>query len=84
MPLNSFHLSVIRYEGDLKMMCIINDWCEFNKDRSIKILRIKVSNLILIDQFWKKAKEVQTIMEPLVKFFKLVDQDKKPTLSIIL
>ena len=65
-------------------MCIINDWCEFNKDQSIKILSDNVSNLILIDRFWKKAKEVQTIMEPWVKFFKLVDQDKKPTLSIIL
>ncbi|KAL6345486.1 hypothetical protein AAG906_017207 [Vitis piasezkii] len=30
-----------------------------------------------------KVGEVQTIMEPLVKVLKLVDQDKKPTLSII-
>ena len=32
------------------------------------------------DQFWK---EVQTIMEPLVKVLKLVDQDKKLILLII-
>ena len=43
----------------------------------------KVSNLILTDRFWKKAGEVQTIMEPLVKVLKLVDQDKKLILSII-
>ena len=75
--------SLIRYEGDLKMMSTTNEWCEFNKDRSKNSLRDKVSNLILTDRFWKKAKEVQTIMEPLVKVLKLVDQDKKPTLSII-
>ena len=73
----------ICYEGDLKMMCTTNEWREFNKDWSRKSLRDKVSNLILTDRFWKKAKEVQIIMEPLVKVLKLVDQDKKPTLSII-
>ena len=75
--------SLIRYEGDLKMMCITNEWREFNKDRSRKSLRDKVSNLILTDRFWKKTKEVQIIMEPLVKVLKLVDQDKKLTMSII-
>ncbi|RVW44125.1 hypothetical protein CK203_108461 [Vitis vinifera] len=74
--------SLIRYEADLKRMCTTNEWHEFNKDRSRKGLRDKVSNLILTDRFWKKAGEVQTIMEPLVKVLKLVDQDK-PTLSII-
>ena len=64
-------------------MCTTNEWREFNKDWSRKSLRDKVSNLILTDRFWKKAKEVQIIMEPLVKVLKLVDQDKKPTLSII-
>ena len=75
--------SLIRYEADLKRMCTTNEWREFNKDRSRKNVRDKVSNLILTDRFWKKAEEVQTIMEPLVKVLKLVDQDKKPTLSII-
>ncbi|RVW91561.1 hypothetical protein CK203_046150 [Vitis vinifera] len=75
--------SLIRYEADLKRMCTTNEWREFNKDRSRKSVRDKVSNLILTDRFWKKAGEVQTIMEPLVKVLKLVDQDKKPTLSII-
>ena len=64
-------------------MCTTIEYREFNKDRSRKRLRDKVSNLILTDRFWKKAKEVQVIMEPLVKVLKLVDQDKKPTLSII-
>ena len=67
----------------MKRMCTTNEWREFNKDRSRKSVRDKVSNLILTDRFWKKAREVQTIMEPLVKVLKLVDQDKKPTLSII-
>ena len=74
---------LICYEGDLKMMCTTNEWREFNKDQSRKSLRNKVSNLILTNRFWKKAKEVQIIMEHLVKVLKLVDQDKKPTLSII-
>ena len=64
-------------------MCTTNEWREFNKDRSRKSLRDKVSNLILTDRFWKNSKEVQIIMEPLVKVLKFVDQDKKPTLSII-
>ena len=46
---------LIRYEGNLKMMCTTNEWHEFNKDHSRKSLRDKVSNLILIDRFWKKA-----------------------------
>ena len=65
------------------MMCITNEWREFNKDRRRRSLRDKVSNLILTDRFWNKAKEVQIIMEPLVEVLKLVNQDKKPTLSII-
>ena len=69
--------SLIRYEADLKRTCTTNEWREFNKDRSRKSLRDKVSNLIL------KVEEIETIMEPLVKVLKLVDQDKKPTLSII-
>ena len=63
-------------------MCTTNEWLEFNKDRS-RSLRDKVSNLILTNRFWKKAKEVQIIMEPLMKVLKLADQHKKPTLSII-
>ena len=64
-------------------MCTTNKWHEFNKDRNRKGLRDKVSNLILTDRFLKKIGEVQTIMEPLVKVLKLVDQDKKSTVSII-
>ena len=67
--------SLIRYETSLKRMCTKNEWREFNKDWSIKSLRDKVSNLILTDRFWKKTREVQTIMEPLVKVLKLVNQD---------
>ena len=40
---------LIRFEGDLKMMCTTNEWREFKKDQSIKSLRDKVSNLILTD-----------------------------------
>ena len=64
-------------------MCTTNEWRKFNKDRSRKSVRDKVFNLILTDRFWKKAGEVQIIMEPLIRVLKLVDQDKKPTLSII-
>ena len=31
--------SLIRYEGNLKIMCTTNEWHEFNKDRSRKSLR---------------------------------------------
>ena len=46
-------------------------------------MRDKVSNLILTDRFWKKAREVQNILDPLVRVLKIMDKDKKPTLSII-
>ena len=65
------------------MMCTINEWREFNRERKRRSVRDKVSDLILIDQFWKKVREIQTIMEPLVKVLNLFDQDKKPALSII-
>ena len=57
-------------------MCTTKEWREFNKDRSRRSLRDKVSNLVLIDRFWKKEEKVQTIMDPFVKVLKLVDQDK--------
>jgi len=75
--------SLIRYEQDLKRMCTTTEWREFNKERSRRSVRDKVANLILTDRFWKKAREVQNIMDPLVRVLKIVDQDKKPTLSII-
>ena len=43
--------SLIRYGADLKRMCTTNEWREFNKDRSRKSVRDKVSNLILTDRF---------------------------------
>ena len=64
-------------------MCTTNEWHEFNKDRNRRSLRDKVSNLILTNRFWKKAREVQTIVKPLIKVLKLVDQDKKPKLLSI-
>ena len=67
--------SLIYYEVDLKRMYTTNEWHEFNKDRSRRSLRDKESNLILTNQFWKKAREVQIIMEPLIKVLKLVNQD---------
>ena len=75
--------SLIRYEANLKRMCTTNEWREFNKDRSRRSLRDKESNLILTDWFWNNVGKVQTIMKPLIKVLKLVDQDKKPKLSII-
>ena len=47
--------SLIRYEGDLKMMCTTNEWREFNKYWSIKSLRDKVSNLISTDRFLEEG-----------------------------
>ena len=75
--------SLIRYEQDLKRMCTTTEWHEFNKERSRRSMRDKVSNLILIDRFWKKAREVQNIMDPLVRVLKIVDQDKKTTIYYI-
>ena len=74
--------SLIRYEQNLKRMYTTTEWREFNKERIRKSVR-EVSNFILTDRFWKKAREVQNIMNPLVRVLKIVDQDKKPTLSII-
>ena len=75
--------SLVRYEQDLKRMCATTKWREFNKEKSRRSVRDKFSNLILIDRFWKNAREVQNIMDSLIRVLKIVDQDKKPTLSII-
>ena len=64
-------------------MCTIDEWREYNSERSRRSVAAKVSDLILTDQFWKRAAEVHKIMEPLVLILKVVDQDKKPTLSVI-
>jgi len=74
---------LLRYEQNLKRMCTTTEWREFNKKRGRRRVRDKVSNLILTDRFWKKAREDQNIMDPFVRDLKIVDQDKKPTLSII-
>ena len=42
--------SLIRYEQDLKRMCIITEWREFNMESS-RSVRDKISNLILTDRF---------------------------------
>ena len=63
-------------------MCKTSEWREFNKDRS-RSVRDKISNLILTDRFWKKAREVQKIIDSLFRVLKIVNQDKKPILSII-
>ena len=75
--------SLIRYEQDLKRMCTTIEWRKFNKESSRRSVRNKIFNLVLTDRFWKKAREVQNIMKPLVRVLKIVDQNKKPTLSII-
>ena len=46
--------SLLRYEADLKRMFTTNEWREFNKDRSRKSLRDKVSNLILLIDFGRR------------------------------
>ena len=40
------------------------------------------SYTVLTDRFWKKARGLKHY-EPLARVLKIVDQDKKPTLSII-
>ena len=43
--------SLIRYEQYLKRMCTTTEWRKFNKERSRRNVRDKVSNLILTDRF---------------------------------
>ena len=38
--------SLIRCEQDLKRMCTTTEWHEFNKERSKRNMRDKISNLI--------------------------------------
>ena len=64
--------SLIRYQADLKRMCADDQWREFNRERSRRNTADKVSDLILTTRFWKKAAELQAVMEPLVKVLKLV------------
>ena len=75
--------SLIRYQTELKKMCTSSEWGEFNREKSRRSTSAAVSDLILTDRFWRNAILVQSIMEPLVRVLKIVDQDKKPTMSIV-
>ena len=75
--------SLMCHQANLKQMCTSSQWSDFNREKNRRSIASKVSDIILTDRFWKKATYVQSIMEPLVKVLKIVDQDKKPTMAII-
>ena len=75
--------SLVRHSIELKRMCTTHEWVEFNNTSRRRDEAVRVSELILADSFWKKVREVCAVLEPLVRVLKIVDQDKKPTLSVI-
>ncbi|XP_075492382.1 uncharacterized protein LOC142530433 [Primulina tabacum] len=75
--------SLVRYCQDLKRLCTSVEWREYNNTSKRRKDVEKITAIILDTKFWKAARDICTAMEPLVKVLKLVDQDNKPTLSII-
>ncbi|XP_073309172.1 uncharacterized protein [Primulina huaijiensis] len=75
--------SLVRHTSDLKRLCTSAEWEEINNTSRRRKIAEKTVNIIMDARFWKRARDVCAAMEPLVKVLKLVDQDKKPTMSII-
>ncbi|XP_073063748.1 uncharacterized protein [Primulina eburnea] len=75
--------SLVRHTSDLKRLCTSAEWEEINNTSRRRKIAEKIVNIIMDARFWKRARDVCATMEPLVKVLKLVDQDKKPTMSII-
>ncbi|XP_075500071.1 uncharacterized protein LOC142538644 [Primulina tabacum] len=75
--------SLVRYCQDLKRLCTSVEWREYNNTSKRRKIVEKITAIILDTKFWKSDRDICTAMEPPVKVFKLVDQDNKPTLSII-
>ncbi|XP_075493557.1 uncharacterized protein LOC142531344 [Primulina tabacum] len=74
---------LVRHASDLKRMCNSTEWEEINNTSRRRKEAEKIIGIIMETRFWKRARDICTAMEPLVKVLKLVDQDKKPTMSII-
>ncbi|XP_073038171.1 uncharacterized protein [Primulina eburnea] len=75
--------SLVRHTSDLKRLYTSAEWEEINNTSRRRKIAQKTVNIIMDARFWKRARDVCAAMEPLVKVLKLVDQDKKPTMSII-
>ncbi|EYU33257.1 hypothetical protein MIMGU_mgv11b023271mg [Erythranthe guttata] len=66
--------SLVRHSMELKRMCTNPEKRQSEAEN--------ISSIILNNKFWSRAPEVCSLMEPLGKVLKLVDQDKKATLPI--
>ena len=75
--------SLLRHQSGLKQLCTCDKWNAYNNNKKRRKEALEVSEIILTERFWNKAREVCAVMEPLVRILKVVDQDKKPTLCII-
>ncbi|KAK4385538.1 hypothetical protein Sango_2677800 [Sesamum angolense] len=75
--------SLIRHQMELRQLCTCDEWRTFNNTARRRNEASQVSEIVLTERFWKKARECCAVMEPLVRVLKAVDQDKKPTLCII-
>ena len=64
-------------------MCTTTECREFNKEMSRNV-RDMVANFILTDWFWKKAREVQNIMDPLIRVLKIMDMITTHMIIIVL
>ncbi|KAK4408106.1 hypothetical protein Sango_0391600 [Sesamum angolense] len=73
---------LFRSDG-IKTMCTCDEWRTFNNTARRRNEASQVSEIVLTERFWKKARECCAVMEPSVRVLKAVDQDKKPTLCII-
>ncbi|XP_073017824.1 uncharacterized protein [Primulina eburnea] len=82
-PCAAHCLDLILEDVDLKRMCNSTEWEEINNTGRRRKEAAKITGIIIETRFWKRARDICAAMGPLVKVLKLVDQDKKPTMSII-
>ncbi|XP_042465661.1 uncharacterized protein LOC122048123 [Zingiber officinale] len=75
--------NLVRHSSDLKRMCTSGDWEADNNTSKRRKEAENIASIIMDGRFWKRAHDICAAIEPLVKVLKLVDQDQKPTMSII-
>ncbi|KAL0361973.1 UNVERIFIED_CONTAM: hypothetical protein Sradi_3881800 [Sesamum radiatum] len=65
--------SLIRHQMELRQLCSCDKWRTFNNTSRRRNEAIQVSEIVLTERFWKRARECCAVMEPLVRVLKAVD-----------
>ena len=75
--------SIVREKEGLRNMFASQLWKTSKWGKEKEGPARDVNQLINSDEFWKKARDVLKVHEPLLKVLRLVDGDNKPTMGFI-